>query len=130
MKNTDPTAPSNKYVDLITPLPWKLASILSQLRTGHAPLAKHLHQIGKSDSPLCPACQQHDEMVQHFILHCQAHVTARQKLWNSTGGRNIDITKIFTRTKMLHALFIYVTETGRWNDTFREIPTLEREGGK
>jgi hypothetical protein len=63
------------------------------------------------------------------MLHCQAHIPARQKLWNSTGGRNIiNMMKIFTTTKMLHALFIYVAETGRWNGTLREIPTLEREG--
>jgi len=57
MKKTDPTTPSCKYVDLITDLLQKIASILSQLRTGHAPLAKHLHRIGKSDSLICPACQ-------------------------------------------------------------------------
>jgi hypothetical protein len=43
MKNTDPTTPSHKYIDLIMDLPQKITSILSQLRMGHAPLAKHLH---------------------------------------------------------------------------------------
>ena len=33
MKKTDPTAPSNKYINLITNLPRKLASILTQLHT-------------------------------------------------------------------------------------------------
>jgi hypothetical protein len=37
------------------------------------------------------------------------------------------MTKIFTTSKMLRALFIYIVETGRWNDTLGEIPTLERE---
>ncbi|KAF8236099.1 hypothetical protein L208DRAFT_1531107 [Tricholoma matsutake] len=60
-------APSNKYIKLISGLPQKLASILSQLRTGHTPLAKHLHCIGKVDSPNCPDCQQGEEMIQHFI---------------------------------------------------------------
>jgi hypothetical protein len=32
MKNTDPTTPSCKYIDLIMALPWKIASILLQLR--------------------------------------------------------------------------------------------------
>jgi hypothetical protein len=37
MKKTDPTAPSSKYIDLITGILRKATSILSQLRTGHAP---------------------------------------------------------------------------------------------
>ena len=80
MMKTDPTMPSNKFISLITKLPRKLASILTQLRTGHAPLAKHLFHIGKIDSPTCPACQQSEETVQHFILHCTAHQAARQAL--------------------------------------------------
>ncbi|KAF8156730.1 hypothetical protein B0H34DRAFT_658337, partial [Crassisporium funariophilum] len=32
------------------------SDILFQLRTGHAPLAKHLHRIGKVDTPRCPCC--------------------------------------------------------------------------
>jgi hypothetical protein len=127
MKKTDPTAPSNKYINLITNLPRKLASILTQLRTGHAPLAKHLHHIGKSNSPLCPACQQAEETVHHFILHCPAHRTARQMLRSNTGGRDIDITKLFTTPKMLRALFKYVAETGRFHGTFGDIPSLAEE---
>ena len=127
MKNTDPAAMSEKYVQLITPLPRKLASILTQLRTGHVPLAKHLHHIGKNDSPKCPACQQRDETVQHFLLHCPAHEEARQALRNTTGGRNIDLTKLFTTKKTLRALFTFVATTGRLQDTFGEIPTMEEE---
>ena len=125
MKKTDPAAPSAKYINLITPLPRKLASILSQLRTGHAPLAKHLHRIGKVDSPICPACQQYEETVQHFMLHCQAHHAARQKLRNSMGGRDVNLTKLFTMAETLRALFIYVAETGRWHSTFGDLPMLE-----
>jgi ribonuclease HI len=112
MKSIDPTTPSRKYIDLITDLPWKIASILSQLRTGHAPLAKYLHHIGKIDSPLCPGCQQSEETVQHLLLHCTAHQAARQALCNSTGGRDINITKLLTTPKTLPALFHYIAATG------------------
>ena len=64
MKNTDPTAPSSEFLKLTAKLPRKLTSILTQLRTGHAPLAKHLHRIKKTDSPICPACLQETETVQ------------------------------------------------------------------
>jgi ribonuclease HI len=63
MKRTDPSAPSNNFLKLTANLPRKLTSILTQLRTGHAPLAKHLHRIKKADSPLCPACLQETETI-------------------------------------------------------------------
>ena len=129
MKKTDPNTPSNKYIDLVNPLPRKLASILSQLRTGHTPLAKHLHRIGKTNSLICPACQQSEEPIQHFILHCPAHQAARQTLQNNMGGRNIDITKLLTLPKMLHALFKYVVETGCFHNTFGDLPELRVEEG-
>jgi len=112
MKKTDPTTPSCKYINLITDLPWKIASILSQLRMGHAPLAKHLHRIGKSDSPICPACQRSKETVQHFLLHCTTHQAARQALCNSTGGRDMNITQLLTMPKTLPALSHYIARTG------------------
>ena len=128
MKKTDPTTPSNKYINLITMLPRKLASILSQLRTGHTPLVKYLHCIRKTNPPICPACQQSKETVQHFILHCPAHQTARQPLQNSMGGRNINIMKLLMSPKMLHALFKYVAEAGRFHNTFGDLPEGREEG--
>ena len=127
MKRTDPTAPSNKYIKLITNLPRKLASILTQLRTGHSPLAKHLHCIGKTDSPLCPACQWAEESIQHFLLHCPAHQAARQTLRNNTDGRDINITKLLTTPKTLHALFKYMAETRCFHSTFSDILLLDEE---
>jgi hypothetical protein len=127
MKKTDTTTPSHKYINLITTLPRKLASILSQLRTGHTLLAKHLHRIGKTNSPICPACQQSEETIQHFMLHCPAHQAARQTLRNSMGGRNIDITKLFTSPKTLRALFKYIAETGHFYNTYRDLPELREE---
>jgi ribonuclease HI len=115
MNKTDPTSPSNAYIKLITNLPRRLASTLTQLRTGHAPLAKHLHRIKKNDSPICPACLQCPETVHHLILHCPAHKNARERLRNKTGRRNIDITKLFTKPDNLQALFKYISETGRFH---------------
>jgi len=103
------------------------ASILLQLRTGHRPLAKHLHCIRKLDSPICLTCQQTEETIQHFILHCPAYNAARQTLQNNTGGRNINITKLLTMPKTLCTLFTYIMETRRWHNTLGEIPTLEED---
>jgi len=124
LKKTDPTAVSTKYLNLITDIPRKHTSILTQLRTGHAPLAKHLHHIGKTDSPTCPACHQNEETVEHLILHCTVHHAARQVLQYNTGGTAINITKLLTTPKTLRALFHFIAATNQFHDTFREIPTI------
>ena len=125
MKATDPTAPSSKYIKLTEKLPRKLTSILTQLRTGHAALAKHLHRIKKADSPLCPACLQRPETVQHLILHCPAHQAARHTLRTKTGGQDIKIAKILTTAKYLCALFRFIAQTGRFHNNLDLIPILQ-----
>ena len=125
MKLTDPTAPSNKYLKLTEKLPRKLTSILTQLRTGHAAQAKHLHRIKKADSPICPACLQRPETVQHLVLHCPAHQAARHTLRTKTGGQDIKIAKILTTAKYLRALFRFIAQTGRFHNNLDLIPLLQ-----
>ena len=97
------------------------------IRTGHAPLAKHLFCIGKVNSPICPACQQSEESIQHYMLHIPAHHHARQQLQSSTGGRDINIRKIFSTPKYMHPLFQFITATQHLHNTFGDIPTLNEE---
>jgi hypothetical protein len=125
MMNTDPTSPSGKFTKLITPLLQKLASILMQLKTGHVPLAKHLHHISKTDSPTCPTCQQNEETIQHLMLHCPTHQTTRQTLQNDTKGRNINLKELFTNPKTLQALFTYIAETEWFHAAFGNLPKIE-----
>jgi hypothetical protein len=127
MKNLKPSAPSNKYLMLIAPLPRKAASILTQLRTGHTPLAKYLHHIKKVDSPTCPACKQNDKSVQHYILHCPAHQQARQQLRNNIGGRDISLKNLFAKSELMRVLFQYVTTIQRFRSVYGNIPALREE---
>ena len=127
MKTTYPTAPSNSFLKLMAQLPRKLTNILTQLRTGHAPLAKHLHYIKKTDSPLCPACLQNTESVQHFLLHCTAHQEARQRMWHNTGGHNINLSRLFTTAKSLRILFWFIAETGRFHNDLELLPYLTQD---
>jgi ribonuclease HI len=127
MKTTDPTAPSKEFLKLTKQLPRKLTSILTQLRTGHAPLAKHLYRIKKADSPLCPDCLQDIESVQHYMLHCTTHHIARQELRNNTGGRDINLAKFFTSPKLLRPLFKYIAATGRFHNDLEQLPFLQED---
>ncbi|KAJ7175678.1 hypothetical protein C8R46DRAFT_830214, partial [Mycena filopes] len=77
IKDVDDTMPSAKFRKLTSSLPRKHATLLFQLRSHHAPLAKHLFRLKKAPSPTCPCCGLHDETVDHFLHFCNAHAHAR-----------------------------------------------------
>ncbi|XP_048000291.1 uncharacterized protein LOC125237341 [Leguminivora glycinivorella] len=52
--------------------------------TGHCPLNKHLHVIGKTDSPLCRGCLSAEETVAHVILECEGVNTQRAQILKTT----------------------------------------------
>jgi len=45
-------------------------TISKRRNLGHAPLNKHLHRIGKAESPLCPHSQHAEETIHHFLISC------------------------------------------------------------
>ena len=108
---TDPTTPSNDYINLVTTLLRKSASIIMQIKTKHIPLANYLFCIGKVISLTCPSCQHDTDSIEHFSLHCPAHHNARENLWYSMGGRDIDIPCLQTNDKLLKALIRFIGET-------------------
>ena len=60
------------------------ASILAQLRTGHARLNGYLHRIGKTESDLCD-CGVARETVPHFLLRCTRWNEQRRALIEAAG---------------------------------------------
>jgi ribonuclease HI len=78
---TGPAESSKKYLKLIAPLPRRQASLLTQIWTGHIPLAKYLHRIGKRDSPKCPACGQADETVERYETCYEGKQEAQPKTY-------------------------------------------------
>lgn len=60
------------------------ASILAQLRTGHARLNGYLHRIGKTDSDVCE-CGVERETVPHFLLRCTRWDEQRRVLIEAAG---------------------------------------------
>ncbi|KAG2143391.1 uncharacterized protein EDB93DRAFT_1088328, partial [Suillus bovinus] len=48
---------------------------LIQLRTGHIPLNKLLHRIFS----MCPACEEREESVHHFLLSCPVYTNTRRR---------------------------------------------------
>jgi hypothetical protein len=60
------------------------ASILAQLRTGHARLNGYLHRIGKTESDLCE-CGSERETIPHFLLRCIRWNGQRRALIEAAG---------------------------------------------
>ncbi|XP_063542917.1 uncharacterized protein LOC134751438 [Cydia strobilella] len=76
--------------EILPELNHKLTKILlktprSQLRkivgliTGHNTLNKHLHIMGKTDSPMCRACMAEEETTKHILLDCKQVEVYRSK---------------------------------------------------
>ena len=66
---------SQKYLKYISSgsTPRKIASLVFQLRVGHAPLNGYLHRFKKVDSPQCPACGHPKETPEHYLLQCPSY---------------------------------------------------------
>ena len=111
MQHTGPNVPSNKFIKLVSPLPRRSASVITQIKTRHFPLANYLFHICKTPSSTCPICQQEPDSIKHFILHCPAHHNAREKPRYNMGGRD----RLLTKDKPLNALIKFIAETGRLN---------------
>jgi rubrerythrin len=122
IKDVDDSMPSSRFRKLTSKLPRKHAS-------HHAPLAKHLHRLKKSESPLCPCCGLHEETVEHFLHHCPAHGAARRQLRIS--NRLASFSKsLLTDPNLLPDLFLYIQRTGRFHSVFGDFKQLEHPKDK
>ncbi|KAF8579643.1 hypothetical protein K439DRAFT_1288258, partial [Ramaria rubella] len=86
---------------------------LIQLRTGHIPLNRHLHGIGKAASPKCPHCPLKDETVHHFIMICPVYHTHRQELEIKIGRGAKHLRNVLLNPKATPKLLQYVSATNR-----------------
>lgn len=115
LNTIDNTLPSAKFLQLTADIPRKHAALLIQLRTGHAPLKKHLHRIKRATSSTCPACEMYPETVEHYLLRCPAFERARQALFIEAGRPARSITTLLNHPKLLKPLFRYIHSTHRFH---------------
>ena len=117
----DPSIPSLKFQSLIQGLPCCHASLLMQLRAGHAPLNKHLHHIGCIDSPICPACEEAQETVLHLLISCPAYKQHCQILRYSLKCDGLDLHNLLSKQTSLKPLFKFLASTHHFKDTYGNI---------
>jgi ribonuclease HI len=117
----DDSLPSSTYLSHTANFTRAQHSLITQLRTGHAPLNKHLHRIKKAPSPVCPACHRADETTHHFLFDCRAHEHARYGLRRKLGRKATSIKELLGKPDSMVALLRYVAATERLKGTFGDV---------
>ncbi|KAF9044482.1 hypothetical protein BJ165DRAFT_1347686 [Panaeolus papilionaceus] len=107
-----------KYEVLVKGLRRKQASILFQLRIGHAPLAKHLFTIGKSQTTICNKCRERIETVYHFLMECRGYELQQKQSFTFLGRNKKTMTKLLSDKNLLLKLFQYLDEMEQLVETF------------
>lgn len=118
---SDISPPANKFHKATSTLRRKQASLLYQLKVGHVPLAKHLHRIKKSETPICPACQEEVESVHHFIIRCPAHQHWRDVMRTEGGINTTSLDHLLGNNRLHKHLFKFIGRTGRLHSVFGDI---------
>ena len=121
IKFIDPTFPSSKYIEAVAGLNRRQTSVLTQLRTGHIPLNKHLFRINKSDTPHCPHCPNTDEDTSHLLFHCNRYVIHRHKLVLAVKRKAFHSRHILSNPAAIRHTLNYVNSTGRFKHIYGDI---------
>lgn len=127
LHSIDPSAPSKHFASIIATFPRRHSSLLFQLRSGHAPLNKHLHRIAKSPTATCTQCNTGQESVHHFLMSCQAYNRQRSELRNKLGIRAMHVKNLLNEPECLRPLFEYIARTRRFETVFGDVtPSKDR----
>ena len=106
LRSIDASVPSSQFRKLTANLTRKQASLLVQLRTGHAPLNQHLARMGVAESPTCPA-----------------YATQRRLLYAELTRDAYSISRLLAHPKAMGPLFRFIIATRRLATTFDGLNT-------
>ena len=125
MAEVDRRLPSKTYTRLVSSLPRRHANLLFQLRTGHVPLYRHLERIGKVLTATCPACEEAQESVSHYLLDCPAYSLHRAVHLAPLGRAGRTLSVLLASQKAMRPLFNYINATGRFRGFIGELAELK-----
>ena len=129
MNAIDPSLPSDEFLKILSSLNRRQTSLLTQLRTGHAPLNKHLHTIQKSPTPNCPqpTCASAIEDIHHLIFTCPRYIHARYHLTRYIGRKDFTLSNLLANKDTIDHTLTYLNSIGRFKNIFGDIaPVQER----
>lgn len=106
----DPFIPLKHFTDIIEVLPHQQTPLLFQLRSGCAPLNKHLHQIAKSATATWSHCEERNES-DHFLLSCPVYMRQCNIPRTELGMKAHHMKHILNEPDCLKSLFKYIMTT-------------------
>jgi len=110
----DPSAPSKKFMKAIGYLSKSKAGAMYQMRSGHIALNKHLHRIGRSDTPSCLQCNSGaQETVHHMLYECTRYNRERHVLRNKLGRDALSTPYLLANKDGMQETLKFVEATGR-----------------
>ena len=119
LRSIDNSAPSKKYLHLISGLDRCQASLLFQLRSGHIALNHHLFCIHKSKTPSCPFFQGITvETVKHFLLDCPHYRRERHELQLKLQQNAGSLSFLLSSPVAVLPLLKFMHSTGRFKVFF------------
>ena len=130
LKAKDTASPSSqKFLSLTSNhrIPRRLASLIFQLRVGHAPLNGYLHRFKKVDSARCPACGDQCETAEHFLLRCPKYAHERWPLLVKINRTAPSMTDILSNQKTIIPLINFLDATGRFQDEEKHIQEMQAD---
>lgn len=116
---------SQRYIEYISnaDLSRNSASMVFQLRVGHAPLNHYLYRFKKVDSVRCPACSHLKETPEHFLLHCPKYVHECWPILSTLGGRPPKLAKLLSSPKLLLPLANFIEATEQFKSDLNQTRT-------
>lgn len=105
------------YLKNTSKLPRRQISILTQLRTGHAPLNDFLFKIGKADSKICEKCKVSPETTKHYLIDCPGWKEQRKQLQQIDARFRKEMKHLLGNENFFKITLRYVNATRRFSKT-------------
>ncbi|KAF5317581.1 hypothetical protein D9619_013186 [Psilocybe cf. subviscida] len=119
-----PSTSSARLSRKLATLPRKHTSLITQIITGHIPLAHHLSRIGSEESAICPCCHEQDETIAHYFLHCPVHSAPRAQMFARIPRQSQNLTHMLSTPPLRRCLLTFISRTGRFRSVFGTLPIL------
>src|SRR6266481_10122663 len=119
MSRISPKLPNHKFSHLLTSLPHRATSILSQLITSHVALHTFLKKIHISESALCPQCHS-PETVSHFLFYYTKFTIQRRALRAKVGITSTSMCRLLNDTKCIAHTLRYIANT-KWFKDYQDV---------
>jgi hypothetical protein len=128
-----PSLLSSKFLKLISDseISRKGASWLYQLRSGSFPRNAYLHRFKKAESASCPACGNHNETTQHFLLDCPSYAHERWPLIAGKSLKNREYGRTIGRAQNAKLIIKFIMAAGRFSQEYtRRVGDVGKAGAK